>query len=516
MDENAEVMLDWVLADLDEEKRTVYIPEPYYESGFHIAAKYHGKRGMFQVEMPLNHEWGRGQGREFNGYAKKDGNITFELIENKVICSLTRRGKRIHEIETTITDKPAHPYYWLREFGFGAFLYRFRLNPNWHNGPLSEGPVELWRLGGNDYGYPTGMVDGKNLPLSCDIQKTNFRFINPSPLDPLCEFPIKKIIGVTYQNGIPRVSQPQEGWQYTFSITGPDSVFLETVDQKNFEPWAIYGYDRPIKDGEALIPPSWPKSSTALKLTAPEIEFWRTREAHVLSTIKINPQIRIVALCVERSDLSSVPFSELWLLSRCRIRGRPAWYELAHIVGDGGDVLLGREAFGYPSKIGNIRIEVEKENFHVSGNRLGREFFKAEGKLNGDWIQNQEEQMEVIGIQAYPVRAHERQPARIVSQPWLVNLERKCDLSSRSFRIEMPDSTSLGLIGKKDPWFEFNPCHIISAYVGKGMMKRYPGKVEGELLRYFRYYRDRYDSCLSQADLEGTGMKASFLVETNR
>ena len=37
-------------------------------------------------------------------------------------------------------------------------------------------------------------------------------------------------------------------------------------------------------------------------------------------------------------------------MSRCLRQGREAWYALAHLVGPEGDVVFGRETFGYPSR----------------------------------------------------------------------------------------------------------------------------------------------------------------------
>ena len=157
---------------MEEDCRDAYFSDRYVESGFHVAAKYRGHRGAFQVGMPLNQDWGRTQGRETFAYHKKDGDVTLEVSGNTVRGSVFRRGSVIHRTETTITDQVAHPIDWPHEYGFGTFMYRFRLHPDWRRGPIGEQAVELWRLGGNDAGYPTEMVQGDGLPRVCDVDST--------------------------------------------------------------------------------------------------------------------------------------------------------------------------------------------------------------------------------------------------------------------------------------------------------------------------------------------------------
>jgi len=71
--------------------------------------------------------------------------------------------------------------FWHRETGFGAFLYRYRLHPDWRRGPLGDDPVELWLrvLGGKRGIYPEAMEEGA--PRECDVQRTRFAMVEPSP-----------------------------------------------------------------------------------------------------------------------------------------------------------------------------------------------------------------------------------------------------------------------------------------------------------------------------------------------
>ena len=169
-DEVAEVTIDWWLHYPDRGGENLFYPGPYTESGIHVTARWQGQRGMFQIGMPLDQDWGRVAGRENVGLVKKDGVPRLSRQGRRVRADLTRRGKLLYRIETEVLDSPAHPMLWHRETGFGAFLYRYRLDPDWRRGPLGPDPVELWLrvLGGKRGVYPQEMVEGA--PRECDAR----------------------------------------------------------------------------------------------------------------------------------------------------------------------------------------------------------------------------------------------------------------------------------------------------------------------------------------------------------
>jgi len=290
-DDVAEVTVDWFLRYPGRGEENLYFPGPYTESGIHVSAKYKGRRGMFQIGMPLDQNWGRVRGRESTGLVKKDAELRLAREGDIVRADLKRRGKLLYRIETEVVDRPAHPLFWHRETGYGAFLYRYRLHPDWRQGPLGDDPVELWLrvLGGRTGWYPEEMVEGG--PRQCDIGKTHFEFVEPSPLDPFIEFPMVEIVGLSYRETGLAVAAER-------SYRGPGTQSrierLQLIDKNRFEPWALYRYDRPITAGEAWAPPGWPEQSTALKLTSSELERYREREALALDPVgTLDLQLRI-------------------------------------------------------------------------------------------------------------------------------------------------------------------------------------------------------------------------------
>ena len=545
-DDEAVVLVDYALIDLEESFRNIFVPGPYYESGFHVSAKYRGKRGVFQIGMPLNHDWGRTMGREYVGYHKKDGKVEIEVEGDTVRACLWRRGALIHRIESVITNKPAHPLNWFREFGYGAFLYRFRLNSDWRQGPLSNGPVELWRLGGNDHGYPTEMITGDSLPFACDLKLTKFEFVDPSPLDPCCEFPPLELLAVTYHGVFwekqllpPRI--PARPGSAEEGMFGPDSVFLEAVDKTAFEPWTFIGHDRPITKGKPWCPAGWPDSTTAMKLTPQELQDYRSRQCISLAPVNLidiemevtpenhartlppqckrgdRPVVRILAVQVGASDISTLPFNELWLFSRCEADGKPAYYALSHIVDGGGDVIYGRETLGYPSKMGTVELKLEKNSIDVCGRRLDRDFFHCAATISPKAKPSRKDQLAVLGIQMHPFKTEQAPYAELILQPWEVHCGNLHGAVAGDIKIDFPDSQSPGFIGRPDPWFELQPCRVIRLNMSQGEIYRKPAGSLGALPNFLPYYIERYDGIfganLDKLILEGS--KASFFVDKN-
>jgi hypothetical protein len=290
-DEAAEVAIDWWLHYPDRGGENLFYPGPYTESGIHVTARWQGQRGMFQIGMPLDQDWGRVAGRENVGLVKKDGTPRLSRQGRRVRADLTRRGKLLYRVETEVLDAPAHPMLWHRETGFGAFLYRYRLDPDWRRGPLGPDPVELWLrvLGGKRGVYPQEMVEGA--PRECDLDRTRFAMVEPSPLDPFAEFPLLALLGVSYRE---TALYPQADRAHREAKTPTRIERLQYIDPKRFEPWAFYLYDRPITASRAWVPVAWPKERTAFKLEPDEIARYRSRDAlelHVRDVIQVNLEI---------------------------------------------------------------------------------------------------------------------------------------------------------------------------------------------------------------------------------
>ena len=220
-----------------------------------------------------------------------------------------------------------------------------------------------------------------------------FAMVEPSPLDPFAEFPLRAIVAVSYrETGL----YPQADRLHREAKTETRIERLQLIDPKRFEPWAFYMYDRPITAGKVWAPVGWPKERTAMKLAPDELERYRQRDALALELrdlvqvdLRVSPElhartlppgveagpeplVRILALDVSSSDLSTQPFHELWLFARCLREGREAWYALSHLVGPDGDVVFGRETFGYPSRMAAIEWSRDGDSFALAASRLGR------------------------------------------------------------------------------------------------------------------------------------------------
>lgn len=520
-DDDPIVVVDWVGGDWSGSGGvpTVFTPAPYFESGFHVAARYRGNRGLFQVQMPLDGDWGRIAGRESVGHAKKDGKVIIERDGSRVCARLERRGQVLHRIQTVTTQVPAHPLDWPREFGWGAFIYRFRLHADWREG-LIDGPVELWRLGGADDGFPTDAVpDGPGVPRACDLSQTSFAFPEPTALDPVCEFPVRELVGASFMEG--SVADRRRARR----VPPPRSRRLEAVDAETFEPWALYHHDRPITQGRVWAPAGWPSDRTALKISPDELTRYRSREhleLHDVDLIDVElsvdralvartlppgctpmPGMRVLACRVGKSDLSPVAYDELWLLARCA----QGWYALAHHVTEGGDLMFGRETFGHPSRLSELDIRLGDSTFSVVGTNVGRTFAALQGCIQTP-SQREVEDWALIGLRTAPWSTPEEMSARLVLQPWRVEAEWR---QGRDVAIDLPDSAAPGIIGKTDPWFEIGEWPVTSARVGRGRILRWPGSPGPDVADPAPFVLERFYGVFEMASVRD-GSRSTFLV----
>jgi hypothetical protein len=535
----------YMLYGMEDDCRDVYFCDRYTESGLAVSAKYQGHRGAFHVGMPLNQDWGRTQGRESFAYHKKDGQVSLDVSGNTVRGSLTRRGSLIHQMETVVTDEIAHPSEWSHEYGYGMFMYRFRLHPDWRQGPIGEQNVELWRLVGHDDGFPTEMLEGEALPRVCDVNRSKFEFVDPSALDPYCEFPCREIVAATFTDTShkgtePEPIRPRRPDAPKWETGGARGVYVADVDKKAFEPWSLHGYDRPIKKGKVWTPPGWPESNSAITVTDQEIDAYRSRERIELDPVElvdvrleIDPSIhaktlppgcspgneamlRVLAMRVEASDLSPQPFNELFLMSQFELDGQVAYYPIADVVGEHGDVVFGRETYGLPSKMGDVDIEIGDSDVQILGTRMGREFFRLKAALSPSASVPAEEEMTVVGMNGRPFRPGHPMVADLIKQPWQITYQGSSHVASGEISIEMPDAPGKGAIGRPDPWFEFESCEVRELTVSRVAIGRLPGEVVGEVPKFLRYFVERYDGIAGRdtAKMLLEGSRATFLTGT--
>ncbi|MDX1383672.1 MAG: acetoacetate decarboxylase family protein, partial [Thermoanaerobaculia bacterium] len=559
-DEVPEVTVDWWLRYPDRGGANLFFPGPYTESGIHVTARYQGHRGMFQVGMPLDQDWGRVAGRENVGLLKKDGILTLRRDGRRVEADLRRRGRLLYRIATTVSDQPAHPVFWHRETGYGAFLYRYRLHPDWRRGPLGlhppagedhsdahdaeapDDPVELWLrvLGGKTGRYPDRMREGG--ARACDPAATRFEIVDPSPLDPFAELPLSSIVGVSYfETGLAEVARREPGPRTESRIER-----LQEIDRHAFEPWAFYAYDRPITAGRAWKPAGWPERSTALKLTTAELERYRRRTTLELEVRRwldlelsldpslhrrtlppalhagAEPRLRVVALDLGVTDVSTVPFPEVWLFVSGRSEGRAAWYALSHLVGSGGDVVNGRETFGYPSRTASIDWREDGSRLRLTASRLGREVARFTWPAATDPAATPDPiSLEVVGLRRHPayrvMTLHGfREPGprgELVAQPWTLGGVASRLLSADDVSFDFPADPGPGRIGAPDPWYELAGAAVVRAAAGEGgTLHRRPGRILGPVEDHEPYYLERFDGTMSSTEATSGDVRHTFLV----
>jgi len=92
---------------------------PYNENLILLYCKYEGKPGLFVMNIYVDSDEAMAAGREIWGYPKKMCEIKLSPIQdNKIKGSLTRKGKKIINIEVELGDKPpgVDPSYLISSF----------------------------------------------------------------------------------------------------------------------------------------------------------------------------------------------------------------------------------------------------------------------------------------------------------------------------------------------------------------------------------------------------------------
>jgi hypothetical protein len=233
-----------------------------------------------------------------------------------------------------------------------------------------------------------------------------------------------------------------------------------------------------------------------------------------------SPLVRILALDVGESDWSTEPFFELWLLARCEHGGREAWYALSHLVGPEGDVVFGRETFGYPSRMASIEWSREGASFALAASRLGRRVARlalaaSRAAPRGDSIAA----IEVLGLRLHPpyrlMTEHgfvEPGPrVDLVGQPWSFELA-AAPVDVARLELELPAEPGPARIGKPDPWYELAGGKVVRASSGRGRLRRGPGSTIAELEGWAPFYAERLDGTMDAGKATSGDVTHTFLV----
>jgi hypothetical protein len=205
----------------------------------------------------------------------------------------------------------------------------------------------------------------------------------------------------------------------------------------------------------------------------------------------------------ESSDFSTLPFTELWLLTRCALEGTPCWYALSHIVSWDGDAFFGRETWGWPTKVGEAEMTVDPLQISLFGRRLRRDFLHAVLPLELDTAGPWQDRIEVLGLQTAPKYAVP--PRRLVAQPWELTIGDQRRVELAHVRLEFPNDPGPARIGFNEPWFEFAGCRLTGAVAGVGRVRRYPGRISAADTEGISdsWIRDRFDGITGQVPQKG-------------
>lgn len=232
-------------------------------------------------------------------------------------------------------------------------------------------------------------------------------------------------------------------------------------------------------------------------LEACEIDLMVSQEAHEALLPPMcrsggRPMLKLLGLRVHRSDLSPEPFQEVWLFAFAIVAGRAGWFAVSHITEPQGDAVHGREAFGYPTKLGSPDIVATPLDFQLTVNRLGREVAYARGMFQGFATGTSLGQLPMMSLRAKRVG----ESAEILYQPWTFQ-GRRSRVDPATLEVSFPGAKAPGMELLSDPWSELNPLRPIAVSAMDGAaMQRGPAEVLLEWGDFGAYYRERGDGVL--------------------
>lgn len=232
-------------------------------------------------------------------------------------------------------------------------------------------------------------------------------------------------------------------------------------------------------------------------LEACEIDVMVPQEAHAAMLPPMfrsggRPMLKLLGLRVHESQLSPEPFQEVWLFAFGIVAGRAGWLAVSHITEPQGDAIYGREAFGYPTKLGSPDIVATPLDFQVTINRLGREVAYARGMFKGFATGTSLGQLPMMSLRA----KRGGESAEILYQPWTFQ-GRRSRVDPATLEVSFPAAKAPGMELLSDPWSELNPLRPLAVSAMDGAaMQRGPAEVLLEWNEFGAYYRERCDGVL--------------------
>ena len=312
----------------------------------------------------------------------------------------------------------------------------FTLDPDWTRGPFA-GPAEVRSLA---WGPGGGFL------LAPDSVRVVWK--TRRPLAPASELPIVKPV-LAFRSDGPSLDS--------------DEKRAAAIGSAELNAWAPLRYRRPSSQGRLWRPQGWPDEATAARFSDAEIRSLRGRKETQLSRLEIvtvdamisretheallppacrgagRPMIKVLGMRVNDGDDVAVAHDELWLFAFSIVAGRAAWYMLSHVVGPGGDIVAGRETFGYPSRRGEPEVVVTPIDCSVSGSRKGREFVYVDGTFQGFATGVSLDQIPVVGLRMKPGS----RTGELVYQQWTFQ-GRRYRMNPRTIGLEFPASDGRG------------------------------------------------------------------------
>lgn len=301
----------------------------------------------------------------------------------------------------------------------------------------------------------------------------------------------------------------------------PEASAIGMVEAAQAGPWAPLSY--PSRPATPLAParldaPAFEALQSRKEiqlgpLEACELDIMISQEAHTAMLPPMcrsggRPMLKLLGLRVHESQLSSDPFQEAWLFAFAIVAGRAGWFAVSHIADPQGDPAYGREAFGYPTKIGTADIVATPLNFDLTINRLGREVAYARGMFKGFATGTSLGQLPVLTLRAKPGG----ESAEILFQPWTFQ-GRRSRVDPATLEVAFPGKKAAGMEQLSDPWSELGPLRplAVSALDGAAM-QRGPAESLLEWTEFGEYYRERSDGVLPWEPRPASAPQPTFLV----
>lgn len=444
-----------------------------------LIAVVHGERaGWLPIALWTSTDRGRVVAREHIGLGAAHADITLSAAGGRVAVD----GQIVLELTAGPSGRGALP-----ANDSPLLFVRFSANEDWRQGePSGAGDVlELhWPAA------PTAAVDPATVQL---------KWLQLSPSYPASELPVREIVAVWKAAPPDALSEPQP---------------VAKIPNADIAAWAPLRYPRPSVDRTIRRPEGWPDQATALRWTDAESQIWRSRkelrfepaeivEVDALISPEVHAQLipppcvfggrpLLKVMGIRFTEADPAPVNELWLLTYCRIGRTSAWYALSHIAGPGGDLVYGREAFGYPTKSGDPKVVVSPIDCSLTGSRQGREFFYADGGFGGFSTGTSIGRLNVVSLRVRPGQ----RTGELVLQQWAYQGRRQ-QVNPVTAAMDVPAGESPSGGARLDPWYGLRPMQLTAmGALETGGVQRLPGQVIATVEKPDEFYRERCDGVL--------------------